>query len=264
MEITSVMQDAFALYKDSTPFLIMENVHLQHHIYDTTIPERVDATLPDLSSYDFVKDENITTLSTPKSILEYFAYFRYDGVQLDGSEMFLSQKAKNLFKFIPPEKVNEAFTEFGGFECDFNDKMWGSKCTHQLEKGGCWIYKNIPDENKIIDDFIFVVCDRHDSKYHWDQSGSFLDWCPLFMVGTNDKWQTLFYNINPDCPLYHRLMVRLETDESAYIYVLDCTLEKACQLLECLYKLISNEEMNTGDRPYPMEILVKTFKNQLY
>jgi hypothetical protein len=267
MDIETLMQKLYSKHKDNTPFLFLENINLQHHIYDTTIPSRIDSVLPDLSSYNFVK-HNKVDLCTVENIETFFEEFFDYGVTLEGDEreMFLSQSAKSLFRFFGPSKMEEAFEKVGEFGCDFHVSNAQFDCDEMMKKHGAWVYTH--DFNSTYCDtnivFVFAVCKLHDNEYSWDQSGSCFDWCPLFIGGGMYDSQELLYNINPDSPLYHRVMTRIKTQDTCFLHLLDCTLEQCCRLLECLYDVIDEEEAKTGDRPYPMVAMTNVFLNKHY
>lgn len=271
MEIDKKLRNIYEKHKKHTPFLFLENVHLQHHIYDTTIPPRIDTTLPDISNFDFVKNKKVE-LSTLERIEQHFDCFFVDGIPLDYDEKskILSQKARQLFKEVNPLDYEKVVEECGcgGIECDFyNPKRTRVDCAEVMKCRGFLLCQHVFVSHYSYADekfnFPFVVCKDHDRDFYWDQMGSFLDWCPLLYGGDGDyNSQIMLYNINPDCPLYHKVMILVEEQDSTYHYLLECTLDQACKFLDCLYPIINEEKVNEMDLPYPMVSLVHTFSTK--
>jgi hypothetical protein len=262
MEITNVLKQVHSKFIDK-PFHFQRTVNSNVNIIDTRVPEKPDSHLPDLSRFSFVSSGKVELVSD--NTIQCFYQNIFSEYFTDEDEKpFVSTTAKNMFEFIYADRVSEELLE--DEDCNFE---YAEQHAHSYDDPGrtakCDLTKGfwrcaIPGKNER-----FTICPCHyQRETSFNGMGSMLDWCPLFhdSFETNDDFNTLLYNINPDSPMYHWVAMSIQTNSGWRLYVLPVSLSFTCSFIDKMYKAEDqlDEEMKK-QMPYPMVMAAAMMQN---
>lgn len=252
MEVTKVLKEIHSKFIDK-PFHYVRTVDSTVNIIDTRVPKTFDSHLPVLSCFSFISNNKVA-LETEESIKMFFDDVFSEYFVLQNHKPFISKTAKDLFEYVPPSRASEELKEeygcdFESFErstrdpdarCSLKEGFWQHTCPLKREK----------------EPFLYLICQNHQTPESYnDVLGPIFDWCPLFHDAFDYGYEknTLLYNINPESPLYHWVVMLVVNENGWRFLLMQYSLNGVCEFIEQMYQVeeLMDDEMKRH-MPYPL------------